>query len=115
LEIGRPIPLLPICPPTSLPIAKQTLPEDLRKIITARAAAIVPWADMSPAETREHPATAGNPASREIRNPAVDAAMVAVAVTPVVEVAAEPAEGIAAAGTAVGIEAAGKRVDEEFQ
>jgi hypothetical protein len=56
---------------------------------------------------REHPATAGNPASREIRNPLADEAMrVAAAVTPIVEVAAE---------TVARIEAAGKRADEEFQ
>jgi hypothetical protein len=61
---------------------------------------------MSPVEMREHPATAGNPASREIRNPLADAAMVAAAVMPIVAVAAE---------TAAGIEAAGKRADEEFQ
>ena len=61
---------------------------------------------MSPAEMREPPATAGNPASREIRNPLADVAMVAAAVMPIVEVAAE---------TAAGIEAAGKRVDEQFQ
>jgi hypothetical protein len=62
---------------------------------------------MSPVEMREHPATAGNPASREIRNLLVDAAMVAAAVMPIVEVAAEI--------EAVGIEAAVKRADEEFQ
>ena len=57
---------------------------------------------MSPVEMREHPATAGNPASREIRILLVDAAMVVAAAMPVVEVV-------------VGIEAAGKRADEEFQ
>jgi hypothetical protein len=61
---------------------------------------------MSPVEMREHPATAGNPASREIRNLLVDAAMVAAAVMPIVEVVAE---------RAAEIEAAVKRADEEFQ
>ena len=56
---------------------------------------------MSPVEMRERPATAGNPASREIRNPLAGAAMVAAVA------------GIAAA--VAGIEAAGKRADEEFQ
>jgi hypothetical protein len=60
---------------------------------------------MNPVEMREHPATGGNPASREIRNPLAGAAM-AAAVMPIVEVAAE---------TAAGIEAAEKRADEEFQ
>ena len=60
---------------------------------------------MSLVGMRERPATGGNPASREIRNPLADAAMV-VAVIPIVEVVAE---------TAAGIEAAGKREDEEFQ
>jgi hypothetical protein len=60
---------------------------------------------MNPVEMREHPATAGNRASREISNPLADAAMV-VAVMPIVEVVAE---------TAAGIEAAVKRADEEFQ
>jgi Ni,Fe-hydrogenase I cytochrome b subunit len=60
---------------------------------------------MSPAEMRELRVTADNPASKEIRNPLAYAAMVAVAVMPIVEVAAEKAAGI---------EAAGKRADEEF-
>jgi hypothetical protein len=55
---------------------------------------------------REHPATAGNPASMEIRNPLADVEMPAAAVMPIVAVAAE---------TVAEIEAAGKRVDEEFQ
>jgi hypothetical protein len=61
---------------------------------------------MNLVEMREHPATAGNRASREISNPLADAAMVAAAVMPIVEVAAE---------TAAGIEAAEKGADEEFQ
>jgi hypothetical protein len=61
---------------------------------------------MSPAEMREHHAIEGNQASRGIKDLLADAAMVAAAVTPIVAVAE---------GTAVGIEAAGKRVDEEFQ
>ena len=62
---------------------------------------------MNLVEMREHPATAGNRASREIRHLLVDAVMVAAAVTPIVAVAAEI--------EAAGIEAAAKRADEEFQ
>ena len=61
---------------------------------------------MSPAEMREHHAIEGNQASREIKDPLADAAMVAAAVTPIVEVVAE---------TVAGIEAAGKGADEEFK
>jgi hypothetical protein len=60
---------------------------------------------MSPAEMREHHAIEGNQASRGIKDPLADAAMVA-AVTPIVEVVAE---------TVAGIEAAGKGADEEFK
>ena len=60
---------------------------------------------MSPVEIREHPAIAGNPASREIKEPLVVAGTVAVVVMPSAAVAAE----------AVEIAAAGKRGDEEFQ
>jgi hypothetical protein len=61
---------------------------------------------MSPAEMREHHAIEGNQASRGIKDPLADAAMVAAAVTPIVEVVAE---------TVAGIEAAEKRADEEFK
>lgn len=61
---------------------------------------------MSPAEMREHHAIEGNQASRGIKDPLADAAMVAAAVTPIVEVVAE---------TVAGIEAAGKGADEEFK
>ena len=62
---------------------------------------------MSPAEMREHPATVGNPASREIRTALAGAAMVAAAMLIVGAVVIE------AAGTVVGIEAVEKRADEE--
>jgi hypothetical protein len=65
---------------------------------------------MSLVEMRGHPAIAGNPASREIKEPLVDAVSVAVGAMPIAAVAAEVAE-IAGAGIA----AAGKRGDEEFQ
>lgn len=68
---------------------------------------------MSPAEMREHPATAGNPASRETRNSLAEVEMAAV-VTPIAEAAAMPIVGVAAE-TAEGIAAAGKRDDEEFR
>ena len=58
-------------------------------------------------EMRERPATAGNPASRDIRDPLAGAAMVAAAV---MRIAAAGIEAVV-----VGIEAAGKRADEEFQ
>jgi hypothetical protein len=61
---------------------------------------------MSPAEMREHHAIEGNQASRGIKDLLADAAMVAAAVTPIVEVVAE---------TVAGIEAAEKRADEEFK
>lgn len=66
---------------------------------------------MSPAEMREHHAIEGNQASRGIKDPLADAAMVAAAVTPIVEVVAETVAGI----EAVGIEAVGKAADEEFK
>jgi len=66
---------------------------------------------MSLVEMRGHPALAGNPASRGIRDPLADAGTVAAAaVMPIAAVAAEVA-GIAAAGIAV----AEKGADEEFQ
>ena len=68
---------------------------------------------MSPVEMREHPATAGNPASREIRNPLAEVEM-AVAAMPIAAAAAMPIVEVAAE-TAAGIAAAGKRADEEFQ
>jgi hypothetical protein len=61
---------------------------------------------MSPAEMREHPATAGNPASRETRNLPAEVEIVAAPAMPIGAVVAETAAGIAAAG---------KREDEEFQ
>ena len=60
---------------------------------------------MSPVEMRGHPAIAGNPASREIRDPLVVAGTVAVVVMP----------NAAVAAVAAAIVAAGKRADEEFQ
>ena len=60
---------------------------------------------MSLVEMRGHPALAGNPASRGIRDPLADAGTVAAAVMPIAAVAAE----------VVGIAAAEKGADEEFQ
>ena len=68
---------------------------------------------MSLAETRGHPATADKPASREIKIPLADAATVVVAVTP--NAAAAVTKAAVGMAEAAGIEAAGKKVDEEFQ
>ena len=65
---------------------------------------------MSLVEMPGHPALAGNPASREIKGRLADAGTVAAAVMPTAAVAAEVA---AIAG--VGIAAAEKGADEEFQ
>ena len=105
-ELGPPTPTLQIALLPSPPIVRRIRPEALRKTMAALVAAIARWVDMSPVEMRGHPAIAGNPASREIKEPLVVAGTVAVAVMPIA--AAEAAE-------AVEIAAAGKRGDEEFQ
>jgi hypothetical protein len=113
LQLGPPILPREIGPPLpSLPIAQRTRPEALRKTMAAQAAAIARWVDMSPAEIHRHLATADKPASRETKNPLAHAAMVAAAEMPkaeavVIEAVAETA--------AAGIEAAKRKVDEEFQ
>ena len=74
----------------------------------ARAAATAHWVDTSPAEMRGHPATADKPASRGTKNPVAHAPTVVAAVTP-------NAAGAVGMVEAAGIEAAEKKVNEEFQ
>ena len=86
--------------------------------MAARAAALAPWLDMSPAEIRGHRATADKPASREIKSLLADVATVVGAVMPK-EAAAVAIEAVAieAAGieAEAGIKAAEKKAIEEFQ
>ena len=65
---------------------------------------------------RSHPGTADKPASREAKTPRADVAT-AVAVVMPTEAEAVGVEGAVEgmAGVPVGIEAAEKRADEEFQ
>jgi len=94
----------------NLPIGPQTRPAVSRKIVPAPAAAVAHWVDMSLAEIRGQPATADRPVSRETKKPLEGATTVVVAVMPNAAEAVEMAEAEAA-----GIEAAEKKVNEDFQ
>jgi hypothetical protein len=63
---------------------------------------------------REHPAIAGNPASREIKNPLAVAGTLVAVVMRIAVVAVEMAEA-ARIGAAAQIAAAGKSANEEFR
>ena len=63
-------------------------------------------------EMRGHPAIAGNPASKGIRDPLADAGTVAVEVMPIAAVAPIAAVGAAEAAEIAAVEKGG---DEEFQ
>jgi hypothetical protein len=70
---------------------------------------------MSPVEILGLRATAGKPASREIRDPLAVAGTAAVGVTPIAAVAAAEVAGIAGVVIAAAPAAAAeKRADEEF-